>query len=256
MPYINDCFYRIYDGNSHDTDIPVILLHGSGGSHMAWPSDMRRLPGRRVIAIDLPGHGKSEIAVCHSLRALVGRLKGFLQDMHISQAVLVGHSLGAALALKFTALYPERVKGLMLFSAGNKFLISDDLLDLLRNPGNQDRFIEAFGQLAFEERFPQSLRREILKPLVKIRTSTLLADFLICSRFRAMSDLYYRVGCPVRLVNAANDPICLPASALQLAHLLPYAELTFLPNCGHLLLYEKTTLVSHILCDFLEKVNS
>jgi pimeloyl-ACP methyl ester carboxylesterase len=110
--------------------------------------------------------------------------------------------------------------------------------------------------MAFGKRFPQSQRREILNPLAKMRTSTLLADLLICSRFRAMSDLYHRIGCPVRLVGAADDPICPPASALQLAYLLPSAELNILSDCGHLLLYEKTTLISHMLCDFLEKVNS
>ena len=38
---------------------PVILIHGAGGSHLTWPAEVRRLPGQRIFALDLPGHGDS-----------------------------------------------------------------------------------------------------------------------------------------------------------------------------------------------------
>ncbi|MEJ5225477.1 MAG: alpha/beta fold hydrolase, partial [Anaerolineales bacterium] len=39
---------------------PVILIHGAGGNYLSWPAEIRRLPGQRIFALDLPGHGKSE----------------------------------------------------------------------------------------------------------------------------------------------------------------------------------------------------
>ena len=254
MPFINDFFYRIYNGNSEKSHYPVVLLHGSGGSHMAWPSDIRRLSGQRVIALDLPGHGKSEIAVCYSMQSLIGSLKSFLQEMHISQAVFIGHSLGAALALQYAAAYPQCVKGLILFACGNKFQISDDLLDLLQTPNCKNKFIEKFSQLAFQNKFPQTQRREILKPLVATRSSVLIADLAICSHFEAASGLA-RVVCPARLIGGAEDQICSPASVMQLAHLLPKADYRSIPKCGHLLLYEQTMLISRMVSDFLKEVN-
>jgi pimeloyl-ACP methyl ester carboxylesterase len=47
--------------------MPLVLLHGAGGSYLQWPPDLRRLPTREVYALDLPGHGKSEGPVCTSL---------------------------------------------------------------------------------------------------------------------------------------------------------------------------------------------
>jgi len=56
MPIASDLYYHVYH---EDNILPVVLIHGAGGNHLYWPSEIRRLPGFRVFALDLPAHGKS-----------------------------------------------------------------------------------------------------------------------------------------------------------------------------------------------------
>lgn len=251
MPYSNNLYYRIYDGSPNQFTYPVVLLHGSGGSHLAWPSEYRRIPGQRVISVDLPGHGNSNEAACQSMDALVKRLRIFLLDLQIFQVTLVGHSLGAALALQYAAAYPKCVRKMMMLACGSWFTIQSQLLDALINSKKKHFFIEQFSQIAFDPSFPQARRRAILQPLNKMRASMLIADLSICAA-QNMNGLPGKINCPVCLVSGSSDKISHPAAIQQLAHDLPDADIKILPKCGHMLLYEKKPLVSQILHDFLE----
>ena len=51
--------YQIHHGGTRPDGPPLVLVHGAGGNLMHWPGALRRLPGRTVYALDLPGHGKS-----------------------------------------------------------------------------------------------------------------------------------------------------------------------------------------------------
>ncbi len=107
MPYCNDLFYRCYESGETERGIPpLVLLHGSGGSHMAWPVEMRRWRGLRVIALDLPGHGQSAGVACQSLDALVSCLRRFLQDCGIRECIggpFIGRDPGADLASVYSS---------------------------------------------------------------------------------------------------------------------------------------------------------
>lgn len=252
MPYSRDLFYRIYDeGEQPLSSFPLVLLHGSGGSHMAWPVDLRRLVSRRVIALDLPGHGKSAGTACQRLPALVQSLRHFLDELHIYRADLAGHSLGALLALDYAQAFPKRVRSLFLLSCGSHFNLPADLFDSLLCPNRKNRFIEDFSRMAFSRDFSESQRRKLLAPLSQVRTSTLLADLSICAEYR-LNGNFRKIACPTRLVNGLDDPITTPASARELLHNLPQAELEILPKCGHLLLYEKTALIGKMMRGFFD----
>lgn len=145
MPYSSNLFFRIYNGDSKASAYPVLLLHGSGGSHLAWPAEVRRLPHHRVLAVDLPGHGKSNTPVCQSLEALQIAIQSFLLDQQIHKVIMVGHSLGAAAALSFASNYPEQVCGLFLLACGSRFNIP---LDWFTSLLNADRKKSLLSKLA------------------------------------------------------------------------------------------------------------
>jgi pimeloyl-ACP methyl ester carboxylesterase len=249
MPYCNELFYRIYEnGEIERNQPPVVLIHGSGGSHMAWPAEIRRIRGRRVIALDLPGHGQSEGAACQSLTALLNCLQRFFQEIGIRNVSLIGHSLGAILALKFAVTSPSLVEKLVLLACGSSFAIPEELLVTLQ-PFQREQFCEKFSQIAFDRSFPQAERRVIVAPLAKMRANILIMDFKICSAYKIPSNLG-KVNCPVMLINGSSDIITTPLSARQLAYTLPQASATILPQCGHMLLQEKTALISQMIRGF------
>ena len=252
MPFSHDLFYRIYnEGDQTRNSFPLVLLHGSGGSHMAWPVDLRRSIMRRVIALDLPGHGKSSGTACQRLPALVQSLRHFMDELHIYRADLAGHSLGALLALDYAQTFPKRVHSLFLLSCGSAFNLPEGLFDSLLCPNQKNRFIEDFGRLAFSRNFPQNLRRNLLEPLKQVRTSTLLADLSICADYH-LDGNFRKITCPTQLVNGADDPITTPASARELSQNLAHTSLDIIPKCGHLLLYEKTAHINKTMRSFLD----
>src|SRR5215207_360424 len=97
----------------------VLLIHGVTASHLSWPLVAERLPQVRVIAPDLRGRGRSNTMQGPAgLAAHARDLIAVLDAAGVDRALLVGHSMGAFVALVFGDLYPERVAGLVLVDGG------------------------------------------------------------------------------------------------------------------------------------------
>ena len=101
----------------------IILLHGLFGNLETWTETSSYFKQRfRVIAYDARGHGQSEIPDnqdAYSQDIMVQDLKGLMDSLGITQTILVGHSMGAGVALNFYLQYPERCLGLVLVSIGS-----------------------------------------------------------------------------------------------------------------------------------------
>jgi pyruvate dehydrogenase E2 component (dihydrolipoamide acetyltransferase) len=112
---------------------PLILLHGFGGDINIWVFNQEALSeaGRTVYALDLPGHGQSSKDVGEgSLGSFVEVVSGFMDEMEIEKAHLVGHSMGGAAAGAFALAHPERVASLVLIaSAGVGEEINEDYIE-------------------------------------------------------------------------------------------------------------------------------
>jgi pimeloyl-ACP methyl ester carboxylesterase len=95
----------------------IVLLHGFLESKAIWNSFTEILQRDfTVIAIDLPGHGESElISDNHSMKMMAECVKTVLSDENISQAVIAGHSMGGYVALQFAAENESLLNGLVLF---------------------------------------------------------------------------------------------------------------------------------------------
>jgi len=251
MPFCADLFYREYGGNSGKFTYPVILLHGVGGSHLGWPVALRRLPGERVYALDLPGHGRSEGPACTDLIELCNCLYAFIQEMGFYHVVLVGYSLGGALAFHYTALNPQRVAGLAVISCGNFFMIPPELFSTLRDPPRIGESLEIFNRVAFHSDYPQRSRREILQPMGIMNATILRLDFTICGNFHSR-DIKGPIPCPSLIIGGQNDRIIPAASLRQLAEKLPASTLHFVPHAGHMLVFEQTETLREILTKFLK----
>lgn len=97
----------------------VLLIHGVTSSHLAWPFVVDRLPGVRAIAPDLRGRGASNgLAGPAGMAAHAADLAAALDVLGIGKTVVVGHSMGAFVAVVFAHLHPERVSRLVLVDGG------------------------------------------------------------------------------------------------------------------------------------------
>src|SRR2546428_3925178 len=127
----------------------VLFLHRAGGGAQDWTPVLRRLRalerGFRALALDLPGHGRSAAAAEEpATLARYARLVAEWADaIALPRAVLVGHSMGCAIAVELALLRPAFVAGLVLVGGALRFRIADSLRALLR-----ERFALAERKLA------------------------------------------------------------------------------------------------------------
>lgn len=100
---------------------PVLLIHGLASDSGTWDLSFGPLCGRglRVIAVDLLGHGASDKPPTgYTLDDFADQLCGVYSALGLERATLCGHSLGGAVAVHFGYHHPDRVKRLVLVSAG------------------------------------------------------------------------------------------------------------------------------------------
>jgi pimeloyl-ACP methyl ester carboxylesterase len=115
----------------------LLLIHGMAGSSDSWRSVLPQLSKKfRVIAPDLLGHGESaKPRSDYSLGAFAVWLRDLLDELGVSQANVVGHSLGGGVAMQFVYQHPDYVKRLVLISSGGLGPDVGWILRLLSAPG-------------------------------------------------------------------------------------------------------------------------
>ena len=81
----------------------IILIHGAGMNRTAWQLQTRNISHRgfRTYALDLPGHGRSDGPVLKNIKEMSNWVNRVLEVMEIDQATIIGHSMGALVALDF-----------------------------------------------------------------------------------------------------------------------------------------------------------
>ena len=97
----------------------VVLLHGYLESMYVWDDFTSLLtPSVRVITVDIPGHGISEVkGEVHTMEMVADVLHDMLNSLGIEKVTMVGHSMGGYVSLAFCARYPEQLEGLVLLSS-------------------------------------------------------------------------------------------------------------------------------------------
>jgi pimeloyl-ACP methyl ester carboxylesterase len=95
----------------------LVLLHGFLESLNIWDTFANKLSvGFKIVAIDLPGHGKTEeFGEVHSMELMADTVKAVLEHLHIQECVMIGHSMGGYVTMEFASKYPEYLRGIGLF---------------------------------------------------------------------------------------------------------------------------------------------
>jgi pimeloyl-ACP methyl ester carboxylesterase len=93
----------------------VVFIHGWTCSADFWAESLNAFPGYRVIALDLPGHGKSDKPkTTYSMEYFARGVEAVLRDAKVEHAVLVGHSMGTPIARQYYRLFPSKVAGIVI----------------------------------------------------------------------------------------------------------------------------------------------
>ncbi|MHA6196102.1 acetoin dehydrogenase dihydrolipoyllysine-residue acetyltransferase subunit [Pseudomonas wadenswilerensis] len=235
--------------------VPLVLIHGFGGDLNNWLFNHEALAaGRRVIALDLPGHGESgKVLQRGDLDELSGAVLGLLDHLDIAQAHLAGHSMGGAVALNTARRAPQRVRSLsLLASAGLGAEINGDYLQGFVEAGNRNALKPQLVQLFSD---PALVNRQMLEDMLKYKrlegVDTALRQLAgtLFGGGRQQIDLRPVVGEHPTLVIWGEADAIIPAAH---AEGLP-AEVHVLPKQAHMLQLEDAETVNALLLAFLER---
>src|SRR5471030_1604298 len=109
--------YSYTGGKPFDAALPtLVFIHGAQNDHSVWSLQSRYFAyhGCNVLAVDLPGHGRSQGPALASVEAAAEWLIAFLDAVGVQQAALIGHSMGSLIALDTVRQHPSRVTRLAL----------------------------------------------------------------------------------------------------------------------------------------------
>jgi len=125
----------------------LVFIHGSGGDHTAWLNQYAQLKEKyNIVAVDLPGHGRSEGNGEKHVKDYCVWIKNLLDALGLTEPILVGHSLGAAIALRFAISHPEKISGIVCLGGGMKMPVNPFFLDFLNGNCLSRRRNEDAGQ--------------------------------------------------------------------------------------------------------------
>lgn len=216
---------------------PLVLIHGAGGTHQHWPGELRALPGRRVVAIDLPGHGGSPGPSPTSIPAFAGSVVALLDALELPSAVLAGHSMGGAIALTLALEVPSRVAGLALVGTGARLRVSPAVLQATADPAALAAAAGMMADFAFGSSAGPSLRQEFTSGLLAVAPGVTHGDFAACDVFDVMGRLG-ELRAPTLVVCGAEDRLTPPRYAGFLRDRIAGARLELVPGAGHMVMQE------------------
>ena len=114
-----------------NSDAPVVVLvHGNGLDRTIWQLQTRHIANRarRALAVDLPGHGKSDGQALVTIEEMADWVIRFMDATGVGTATLVGHSMGAFVTLEAAARHPDRVDKLCLMGIAETMPVHPELL--------------------------------------------------------------------------------------------------------------------------------
>ncbi|MBI3169682.1 MAG: alpha/beta hydrolase [Chloroflexi bacterium] len=254
MPFAQGIHYSFYQPKEIDPSrLPLILIHGAGGSFLSWHPYLRRLTGETVYAPDLPGHGESEGDGRRTIEEYADDIVRFMENLRVESAVIAGLSMGSGIALTLALKYPQRVRVLALLGSGAKLRVAQSTLDTIGNPETFAAAVEIVNRACFSSYALQDLVALSKKSMLNTGPSILLGDYLACNQFDVTAQLA-QIPTPTLILCGADDAMTPPKYSHYLKDHLPNAQLHILEKTGHMLTLEQPDAVAKLLKKFLDEV--
>ena len=233
----------------------VVLVHGAGMDHSVWALQSRGLAhsGRSVLAVDLPGHGRSEGAALTSIAALADWLAEFIAAAGLDTAVVAGHSMGALAALELGARHPERVRSLVLVGAAASMPVHPDLIaaaaeDLTAAVAMIIAWgfspVAALGGNPSPGLWLSGGGKRLLE---RSHPGVLYAALSACNAYGEGESAAAGIRCPALVVAGGADRMSPAKAGRALADLIPGGKVELLEGAGHMLMAERPQQVLRAL---------
>jgi pimeloyl-ACP methyl ester carboxylesterase len=229
----------------------VCLVHGTGGTGGVWAPQLEGLaPVARVVAPDLPGHGRSGGESPPSIEASAAFVGRFLDALSVGRVVIGGHSMGGAVAQQFALTWPERVDGLILVGTGARLRVLPRLLELLAR--DYPEGVRLLMQMAVGAQAPAPLRASLHGLTAANPQHVVLGDLKACDVFDVM-DRIGTVRVPALAICGEEDQLTPPRYSRFLGERIAGTRVVVVPGAGHYVQVEQPAATTGALRDFLAR---
>jgi pimeloyl-ACP methyl ester carboxylesterase len=237
----------------------LVFLHGSGMDHTVWTLQTRYFAhhGRAVLALDLPGHGRSAGPALDSIEALADWVLRALTAAGYERGALVGHSMGALIALEAAARAPQRIWALGLLGVAERMPVHPDLLKAAAaNDHNAIDLVAAwgFGRPAHlgGARAPGTwMLGGGVRLLERASPGVLAADLAACNAYQGATAAAAKLRCPVLLLSGDADRMTPASGAAALAKRMDDARPHVLAGAGHMMMVEQPDATLNALAEIV-----
>ena len=239
----SDDIYAATGGKPFDPKLPLIIfLHGAGFDHSMWVLLSRWFAhhGHSVLAPDLPGHGRSKGKLLTSIGDMADWTVQMIAASGASQARLVGHSMGALIALDAASRYPEKISGLSLIGVGAAMPVSEDLLAAAKTNDHAAVDMVSIWGFGFAAGLGSSLAPGMWmmgggqRVLERNPPGVLFNDLSACNAYKGATDAAAKIRIPTTLILGERDMMTPLKSGRQLTQAIAGSTEVILPGAGHM----------------------
>ncbi|HTR87269.1 MAG TPA: alpha/beta hydrolase [Reyranella sp.] len=235
-------------GTDFDAAKPTVLfLHGAGFDRTTWRLQTRWFAhhGRSVLAVDFPAHGWSDGPMLKSVAEMADWTAKVLDAAGLKSAALVGHSMGALVALDCAARHGAKVRALGLCGVATEMPVHPEMLESAKADTLKVQELMTFwgiGNTLHKGGMVSPglwLRRESLAVLSGNKPGVIYTDLAACNAYKDAAARSPDVKCPTVLVLGDGDLMTPAAKAKPLAAAIAGSKTVVIPNCGHFMMVER-----------------
>ncbi|MCS7207129.1 MAG: alpha/beta hydrolase [Dehalococcoidia bacterium] len=232
----------------------LVLVHGAGGSSLSFYYQVRHF-GPLADAVDLPGHPKGK--PCTSIPAYAEWVRGYIWGKGYQDVVLVGHSMGGAIAQWYALHYPEELRGIVLIGTGARLRVRPDILQMcqeaITDPVKRQEWLNMREQGL--TKIAPDLKALLMERTLQVGPAVQLNDFLCCDKFDIMQQVQ-EIRLPTLIIVGTEDILTPVKYSDYLAQKIPGAQEVVIRDATHSVHLEKPNEVNSAIEAFLARLQS
>jgi len=240
-------YYRTTTDQLDKSDI-ILFIHGAGLDSTVWDRVFPLLKNRYgIIALDLPGHGKSEGEVKNSLTEYLPVIDQLIEQFPNREIYLAGHSMGGAISLLYASENCKKINGIIVLNSSYKLPVNSQILEILRT--NFQLGVTTSVQFSFGE-FDDEFYREMYKKiLLHNGQNVLTTDLTACNNY--LFEDFGQIHKPVSVISGSLDKMVSPKGSKKLCGKLHDCNFELIDDVGHSTMLENPKEVAKIISDFI-----
>jgi pimeloyl-ACP methyl ester carboxylesterase len=255
--------YCYTGGKPFEASLPTaVFIHGAQNDHSVWILQTRYFAhhGFGVLAVDLPGHGRSKGEPLTTVEAMSDWLLALLDAAGVKQAALIGHSMGSLIALETAFRAPDRVSRLALVGTAYPMKVSNTLLEASLN--EEQRAIDMVNiwshtSIAHKPSCPgpgfyvMGGSQRLMQRISKLNPAKVFhTDFSACNAYANGEAAAKSIACPALLLLGKRDVMTPPKATALLRNAIAGNKVVEIDHCGHSLMAEQPDAVLDALFSF------